>query len=146
MFLFSFFRGIASAIAKIFKGINKEKVQSVLTTVHNLLKQAIPVVEMIAALTPTPTDDTIIAALKNLNWTAESIINQVDEVKKDGQRLALATEVLKEHLLGIIAKGGKIDIGDELLTTSEQILKLDKNILRSAIQNGYTLWKLGNKK
>jgi hypothetical protein len=142
MFLFSFFKGIASAIAKIFKGINKEKVQKVLTIIHNLYKEALPVVEMVAKLTPTPADDAIISALKTLGWTAEQIINQTDDIKKDGQRLALASETLRQHLLQIIAKGGKVDIGDQVLKTTEEILQLDKNILRSAVQAGYTLYKL----
>lgn len=142
MFLVSFFKSIASAIAKIFKGINKEKAQKVLAIIHNLYKEALPVVEMIARLTPTPTDDAVVAALKTLGWTAEQVVNQVDEIKKDGQRLALAAETLRQHLLEIVGKGGKVDIGDQVLTTSAEVLQLDKNILRSAVQAGYTLYKL----
>lgn len=145
MFLFSFFKSVASAIAKVFKGINKEKAQKVLTIIHNLYKEALPAVEIIAKLTPTPVDDSVIAALQTLGWTAEQIINQTDEIKKDGQRLTLAAETLRHHLLGIIAKGGKVDIGDQVLTTSGEILELDKNILRSAVQAGYTLYKLAKK-
>jgi hypothetical protein len=142
MFLVSFFKSIASAIAKIFKGINKEKAQKVLAIIHNLYKEALPVVEMIASLTPTTADDAVVAALKTLGWTAEQVINQADEIKKDGQRLALAAETLRQHLLGIVLAGGKVDIGDQVLTTSAEILQLDKNILRSAAQAGYTLYKL----
>lgn len=146
MFLLSFFKSIANAIAKLFKNIDKDKVKTILTIIHSLFKEAIPIAEMIARLTSTPSDDLIIAALKNLGWTAESVINQVDEIKKDGQRLALATETLKLHLLEIIAKGGKVDIGDQIIRTSEEILGLDKNVLRSAVQSGYTVWKLAQNK
>lgn len=145
MFLVSFFKSIASAIAKVFKGINKEKAQKVLAMIHNLYKEALPVVEMIARLTPTPADDAIVEALKTLGWTAEQVINQTDEIKKDGQKLALAAETLRQHLLEIVGKGGKVDIGDQVLTTSAEILQLDKNILRSAVQAGYTLYKLASK-
>lgn len=146
MFLISFFKSIANAIGKLFRNIDKEKAKKIIAVIHNLYKEAIPIAEMVAALTPTPTDDVIIAALKNLGWTAEQIINQTDEIKKDGQRLALATEALKEHLLKIIASGGKIDIGDETIETIEDVLGLNKNLLRSAVQSGYTIWKLGQKK
>lgn len=145
MFLVSFFKSIASAIAKLFTSINKDKASKVLSVIHNLLKEAIPIVEIVSKLTPTPTDDLIIEALKNLNWTAEQVYYQVDDIKKDGQRLALAVETLKLHLLEIVAKGGKVDIGDQTLSTSAEILQLDKNILRSAVQSGYTLWKLAKK-
>lgn len=145
MFLLNFFKSIANSIAKLFKRIDKEKAKKILSQIHNLYKEAIPIVQLVASLTPSPTDDVIVASLINLGWTAESIINQVDEVKKDGQRLALATEALKEHLLKIIKAGGKVDIGDEVLSTVEDVLALDKNILRSAIQSGYTIWKLAAK-
>lgn len=146
MFILSFFKSIANAIGKLFRNIDKEKAKKIIAVIHNLYKEAIPIAEMVAALTPTPTDDVIIAALKNLGWTAEQIINQTDEIKKDGQRLALATEALKEHLLKIIASGGKVDIGDTTIETIEDVLGLNKNLLRSAVQSGYTIWKLGQKK
>lgn len=145
MFILSFFKSIGNAIGRLFRNIDKEKAKKIIAVIHNLYKEAIPIAEMVAALTPTPTDDVIIAALKNLGWTAEQIINQTDEIKKDGQRLALATEALKEHLLKIVTSGGKVDIGDETIETIEDVLGLNKNVLRSAVQSGYTIWKLGQK-
>lgn len=145
MFITSFFRSIANAIGKLFKKIDKNKAQQIIAVIHNLYKEAIPIVELVASLTPTTTDDRLVAALKNLGWTAEQIINQVDEIKKDGQRLALATKALELHLLDIVDKGGKVDIGDKVLETTEDVLGLDKNVLRSAIQSGYTIWKLARK-
>lgn len=145
MFLISFFKSIGNAIGKLFRNIDKDKAKKIIAVIHNLYKEAIPIAEMVATLTPTPTDDVIVAALKNLGWTAEQIINQVDQTKKDGQRLALATEALKEHLLKIVALGGKVDIGDETIETIEDVLGLDKNLLRSAVQSGYTIWKLAKK-
>ncbi len=145
MFITSFFRSIANAIGKLFKKIDKNKAQQIIAVIHNLYKEAIPIVELVASLTPTTTDDRLIAALKNLGWTAEQIINQVDEIKKDGQRLALASEALKLHLIDIVEKGGKVDIGDKTIETTEDVLGLDKNVLRSAIQSGYTIWKLAKK-
>lgn len=138
----SIFRKFGSFITNLFRGLNPKKVESVARQIFHFADFALPIVEKVAKLTPTPVDDLIIAALKNLNLTAPAILGATSDIFKDGARLTLAAEALRQQLFKLVQEKGRVQIGDFTLTTTADVLKLDGNILRSAAQSAWTIYKL----
>jgi hypothetical protein len=145
MSISGFFKKIFSPIINFFRGIDKKKAEQVINQISSLVDFALPVVELVSKLTPTPTDDLIIASLKSLGLSANQIINASSNIYHDGARLALATEALRLRLVELVATKGKVQIDDFVLRTASDVLKLDSSILRSAVQSAYSLFKVARK-
>ncbi len=145
MFLASFFKKLGKGIGSLFGFLSSDKVKKVYDNIVTLADKTKPAIELIVQLTPNTTDDLVLAALKRLGLTIEQVLDKSNERLHDANRFDLAVEVFKQHLIQEVRniKDGKpIKVGDFLLATTEDVLGLDKNVLRSAVQDGYTLYKL----
>lgn len=98
-----------------------------------LSEWALPAVEMVARLTPNPTDDIVVAALKTLGYTARQILESSDDLFRDAARQRLAMEIMRRNIVAALASGKPIRIGDITIRTIEDVLKIDKTHLLAAI-------------
>lgn len=141
MFLTDWFHKITNIIANLFRDLDSDKAKKVYAEIISLAAKALPVIKLVAALTPDPTDDLVIAALEKLGLTAKQVLDSTNDLIHDANRQNLAIEILKQDLLNEFNKSGKFSIGDFAINSVEDILKLDKSTLKSAVQDAYTLWK-----
>jgi len=101
----NFFKSIGQAIGKIFSPQNINKVAG-------LAKEAVPIVEKIAEITPTKADDLLVKAAKNLGISVNEIISSTNELIRDGGRQRLAAEALKLKLLELVQNGKQVKLDD----------------------------------
>lgn len=134
-----FFKKIGSWITGLFSHLNTQKVSTVLHQIVTLADQAIPAVELVGALAHNKEVDIVVAALTTLDLTADQILNATDEFAARDMKLSLATQVLIEKAKSIIAAGGKVNIGEEVIDTVEKLLGLPHEVFRSAAQAAYAL-------
>lgn len=110
-----------------------EQARRVADRVAALSQWALPAVEMVARLTPTPTDDIVIEALKTLGYTAKQILESSDDLFRDAARQRLAIEIIRRNIAQALTAGKPIQIGDITIRTIEDILKIDKTHMLAAI-------------
>ncbi len=135
--------------SKIFNGVLsffrdprvRARAQEVAQQITDLAELALPIVQSVAALTPTPADDLLIAALRRINKTAAEILSEADEAKRAGMLLWLSSEALRLRLMEMVANGTTIGIGDLKLRVTEQVAGLANSLLHTAAQAAYGLWK-----
>lgn len=136
-----FFRKIGSFFTNLFRGFDREKVERVLTEILNFADIALPVVEVVAKLTPIPQDDLIVVALSNLKLSAREILEAESKIFKHGAKLSLATELLRLTLLNLIRQNKQVKVGDIVLASAADVMNLNPDVLRSAAQSAFTIWK-----
>ena len=124
----------------MFQGLDKQKVATIFDDVQHFANAAMPAVEMVVNLTPTPVDNIVVDALKAIGLTAEEIINQSVDTYRHGAKLDLAMTIFKSLLQDQVKKDGKLQIGATILATVEDVLKIDDKILRNACDLAFTLF------
>lgn len=79
--------------------------------------------------------DEVVAALINIESTAEEIFGATKKFVKDGGRQAIAKEILLEELLDIVVnKKQEINLGYRVIKTMEEVLALPNDDLLTAVQ------------
>lgn len=138
---------IGNGLLSIFSHDHLEKGKVILVDLIQLSDKAIPVVQLIASMTPTTADDLIVEALKKLNLTLESFLEvtsktetALDVSNGRGLKLTLAAEVLRQSLVNLVTKGEKIKIGDTVISTVEAVLGMNDSELRTAAHNAFQLF------
>lgn len=147
MFLVSFFKKVFSPIINFFtSGKTKEEVKKIAhianltaSKIADLANVAMPIIKMITDATPNKADDAILTAAHSLGTTVASILSSTDEITRDGGRLKLAAEALRNHLIELVRTRGKVEFQDFTLRTMEDVMSLPKGILMSACQDAYTI-------
>lgn len=145
MFLASFFKKVGRGVGSLFGLLNSDKAKKIYNNIGELADKTLPAIELVVKLTPTTTDDMVLAGLRKLGLTISEILDKTNKRLHDNNRLDLAIEIFIQQLIASLAKGEKIKFGDLVLQTTEDILALDRSLIKSAVQDGYTLWKLAKK-
>jgi hypothetical protein len=113
-----------SKIVKLLKKIGgffaSDKVQTAITTAATVAEAALPVVAVIAAMTPTKADDQILAAYRNYGIPVCETLLKTPPEKRGYALLDLATQVLQK-----------------------QFPKLPVNVIMTAVQLAVTAVKAG---
>jgi len=106
--------------------------------VHDLIEDALPSIEIAAqVLTPnSEMDDKLVQALGALNLTAGQVI-EMGRRDRDNTLLDLGVEILYNTLQEKITSAGGIKVGQIEITNSDYAQKLERSLLRAAIDYGY---------
>lgn len=129
--------------ANLFHGFNKEKVATIIDDITHFANMALPAVQMVIDLTPTPVDNIILDALKTLGLTAEQVLKEPIDAFRHGAKLSLAVEIFKALLIDKVTKDGKLQIGSTILAAAEDVLHLNNDLLRSAVNAALTILRGG---
>lgn len=108
----------------------RERVLDEADFVHALMEYAYPAAELAAKLTPNPTDDKIVAALRAMGRSAGSILNESDKSVRDGLLLSLAAELTRQYLAIAVKAAGYVTIGGIRITVPEEI---SNSAIRAAV-------------
>ena len=141
MGFFNFFKSIGRAIKGLFVKIDITKAKAVLKQIDDMTEIALYAANVVAKLTPTPIDDLVIIALRNLKLTAREVVENSNQLLQNGQKQALAAEILKQKMIEIVKQGDKISIGSTLLDTVEKVLNIDSDLLKSAVTTAWSVIK-----
>jgi hypothetical protein len=132
-FLGKLFSPLKRAISAL-KGLRdpkvRERVLEEAEFVHALMEYALPAAELAAKLTPSPTDDKLVAALNAMGRSAGSILNEPDKNVRDGLFLALAAELTRQYLALAVKAAGYVTIGGVRVTVPEEI---SNSAIRAAV-------------
>jgi hypothetical protein len=110
-----------SALKSLRDPVVRERVLDEAAFVNALMEYAYPAAELAAKLTPNPTDDKIVAALRAMGRSAGSILSESDKNVRDGLLLALASELTRQYLAMAIKAAGYVTIGGVRVTVPEEI-------------------------
>lgn len=128
-------------LPRLFSGRRIAQLQRTANIIADLAERALPAIKMVAALTPTPTDDVVLLALERLGMTAAQVLDASNDLLHDASRQRLAAEIIKVSLVRAVQERGVVKIGDLILDTVEDVLALDKSTLLAAVQSAFVLWK-----
>lgn len=144
---FKLVAGIYDYLAHFFTGDQFHKAQEIAHQVTDLVSMALPIVQIVAELTPTPVDDLVLAGLAAINKTAKEILEEPDHLKQAGMLVGLCSAALREKLLRTVeASKEGVKIGDKVLKTATDVLGIADSILNAPVQDAYTLWHNATKK
>src|SRR4051812_7771699 len=145
----NFFGGLAGHLTKFFSSADFHKAEEIAKAIGDLLKYAIPAVEFVASLTPTKTDDEIVAVIKKLQVATAIDLDAVlsgqvalSKEDKNGLLMSAAAAALRGNLKDAIvaAAGVGLTIGGEVVKSSTQI---PDNWINTAVTSVYSAVKTG---
>lgn len=143
--LFGIFHSIFDHIVKIFSKENLRKADAVANQIKDIIRFALPAVEVIASLTPTQADDAIVALIKRFMMaTPIPEDGKFDPATAQGVLMSAARTVVRENLTAaILEAGGKgLKIGGTYIKNETEI---PDSIINAATNAVYAVLKNGLK-
>lgn len=141
MNILGFFNKIIQNLKNFFSGETFQKVENAAFSVAQLLQYALPAVEAVAKMTPTKTDDEIVAMVKRLEMDVELDLSKpLNTYEKQAYLTGAARYILQGKLKNAIlsAGGAGLTIGSQKIT---KVTDIPDNWLNSAINITYTAFK-----
>lgn len=141
MNILGFFSNIVKTLKKFFSGDTFQKVENAAKAVAELLQYALPAVEFVARMTPTKTDDEIVAMIKRLEMDVDiDLTKPLNAYEKQAYLTGAARFIIQGKLKNAIlsAGGAGLSIGGEKIT---KVTDIPDNWLNSAINITYTAFK-----
>lgn len=141
MNILGFFNNIVKILKKFFSGDTFQKVENAVKAVSELLQYALPAVEIVAKMTPTKTDDEIVAMIKRLEMDVDiDLTKPLNTYEKQAYLTGAAKFIIQGKLKNAIisAGGAGLSIGGEKIT---KVTDIPDNWLNSAINITYTAFK-----
>lgn len=112
----------------------RDKAAKAIVTTINLVEVAAPYVKMVAALTPTPADDILVAAAEKIGVSIKDIIEEPDWFRKVGLLQTLAGEAVREKLKTILPTFDHgLEIAGVIVETAEGLDALSHNAFQAPV-------------
>jgi hypothetical protein len=112
----------------------REKAAKAVATTLNLIELAAPYVKLMTKLTPTTTDDIVIAAVERVGISLEEIIAEPDWHRKVGLIQDLAGEALRAKIKALLPTFDHgLDIAGTIIHTAEELDALSSNAFHAPV-------------
>jgi hypothetical protein len=113
-----FIRTILAKIASLFTPAGQKKVQVAMATAYDVMLQALPIVELIASLTPTRADDEIVAMIRKYALPIPLPEGPLSDLDKQNYLANAAFLLVKEQVKAAGVPDNVIDLGVQMAYTA----------------------------
>jgi len=135
---------IQNALVKFFTSDEWKRIEKGAAVVADLLQKALPVVKLVAAMTPTKADDEVIALIEKYALPINFDPTQpLQEGTKYAALRAAAACLLKGELTQAVLDAGAegILLGGFELKSVKDVDKIPTSYIDEAVQSAYRAWK-----
>lgn len=145
----SLFKKIKSKFSNAFRWLLRieepevqDRILDTVDAINDLMVFAVPSIQMVAALTPTPVDDAVVAALALIGREAKEILDLPKRERRNAL-LDLGVEVTYIHLREAIASAARsgvvVRIGSVAVTLETLADFVSDSMLRAAVDYAYAV-------